>query len=264
MTDVYKCCLFPSGIVVLSTGTDLKIKIWSAENGQCPVTLTGHTQAITDLSIIDRGRNVLSVSKDGTARLWHCGKALCVAIIFESMFNLNCCDIGKISDEVITEVNNELEIGTEDKILLIGTEEGQIIGIILATRNIAFTIVTPTAVNAILYCSKTDFVAGGEDGTVLVYSLETGSLKKTIHESNSPVRSLARLDENGILVGRHDGTVTYYDIQSERNRVQLTGPNCDPVYSIAVTSKAVFTGCRDGKIRKYLKSDLLEGTNLLG
>ena len=39
--DVYSLKFFPSGVVILSCGADMRIKIWSAENGSCPVTLTG-------------------------------------------------------------------------------------------------------------------------------------------------------------------------------------------------------------------------------
>ena len=41
--DVYTCRFFPSGIVVLSGGSDMQLKIWSAETGQCATTLLGHT-----------------------------------------------------------------------------------------------------------------------------------------------------------------------------------------------------------------------------
>ena len=61
--DVYSVKLFPSGVVVLSSGADMRMKIWSAENGSCPVTLAGHSSAVTDTAIIDRGMNVASVSK---------------------------------------------------------------------------------------------------------------------------------------------------------------------------------------------------------
>lgn len=61
--DVYICRFFPSGIVVLSSGTDMQIKIWSAENGSCPVTMKGHKAAVTDLAVVEIGRNIISVSK---------------------------------------------------------------------------------------------------------------------------------------------------------------------------------------------------------
>lgn len=43
ISDVNTCRFFPSGKVVLSGGADLRLKIWSAEDGSCPVTLKGHT-----------------------------------------------------------------------------------------------------------------------------------------------------------------------------------------------------------------------------
>lgn len=46
MGDVYMCRFFPSGIVVLSGGADLRLKIWSVEDGSCPRTLTGHTRGL--------------------------------------------------------------------------------------------------------------------------------------------------------------------------------------------------------------------------
>lgn len=61
--DIYCCRWFPSVKVVLSCGADLRIKIWSSDSGECAGTLVGHTQVVTDLAIVDRGRNIISVSK---------------------------------------------------------------------------------------------------------------------------------------------------------------------------------------------------------
>ena len=44
--DVYRCRFFPSGTVILTGGADTQLKIWSAENGQCAATLTGHKAGI--------------------------------------------------------------------------------------------------------------------------------------------------------------------------------------------------------------------------
>ena len=40
-----------------------RIKIWSAEDGSCPVTMTGHTAAVTDTAIVDKGMNIVTTSK---------------------------------------------------------------------------------------------------------------------------------------------------------------------------------------------------------
>ena len=44
--DVYTCGFFPSGIVILSAGADMMVKIWSAETGACATTITGHKAGI--------------------------------------------------------------------------------------------------------------------------------------------------------------------------------------------------------------------------
>ena len=35
LSDVYCCRFFPSGIVVLSGGADMQVKVWAAEDGRC-------------------------------------------------------------------------------------------------------------------------------------------------------------------------------------------------------------------------------------
>ena len=42
MMDVQTSQFFPSGAVVLSGGMDMRLKIWSVQDGSCPRTLCGH------------------------------------------------------------------------------------------------------------------------------------------------------------------------------------------------------------------------------
>lgn len=90
----------------------MQLKIWSVETGDCARTLIGHRQgrmlffvcreadnaqhlfvsAITDLGFVDRGRNILSCSKDGTCRLWDCGSAACL-----TTFKPDCGQINALS-----------------------------------------------------------------------------------------------------------------------------------------------------------------------
>ena len=43
VSDINFCRFFPSGVVILSGGADMMLKVWSAETGQCAATFTGHT-----------------------------------------------------------------------------------------------------------------------------------------------------------------------------------------------------------------------------
>ena len=70
-----------SPAVVLSGGADMRLRVTSVEDGRCPVTLVGHTGGVTDTAIIGRGKLVISVSRDGTARLWRLADSICLAVL---------------------------------------------------------------------------------------------------------------------------------------------------------------------------------------
>lgn len=55
---------------------------------------------ILDTAIVDRGRNVLSCSRDGTARLWDCGKSSCLGVIADCGSPINGIAVGAADDSV--------------------------------------------------------------------------------------------------------------------------------------------------------------------
>ena len=65
-----KCRFFPSGLVVLSGGLDMTVRVFSVEYGKCVRTLMGHHGAVTDLGFIGTGNEVMSSSNDGTVKVW--------------------------------------------------------------------------------------------------------------------------------------------------------------------------------------------------
>ncbi|KAJ0182378.1 hypothetical protein K1T71_001747 [Dendrolimus kikuchii] len=247
---VYKCRFFPSGIVVLSAGADGSCRIWSAESGINPVTLKGHTMAITDICIIEKGRNVLSVSKDGTAKLWDVGESRCLDNITEGHGQINCCAIGKAFETI--DVENVREIGTDNKILIVGCESGLVVCTHIAKREQLFTKKLESACNA---CTVVDdsAIIGCSDGKIFQLNLKDGSTQKEWHESANPVLSLATLPNQMFVVGRQDGTCTIISLQDSHSaiRVQLTGSDCDGIRDISFNGKWILTGCRDTVVRKY-------------
>jgi len=47
--------------------------------GITKVVICWFVAGVMDVAIVERGRNVVSASRDGTARLWDCGKSACLA-----------------------------------------------------------------------------------------------------------------------------------------------------------------------------------------
>lgn len=269
--DIYNCQLFPSGVVVLSSGADMRIKIWSAEDGSCPVTLAGHSAPITDTAIIDKGMNIVSTSKDGTVRIWSCGKGKCLepAIHIEDV--LNCCDIlnaedfpSSISIPDGDSIDREDEAGLEGKILAVGGENGTVALVSLLARSVHIMKKIPgknVAVNAISFLTDSMLIVGCENGKVLGFSVPEVKVLWELHDSDSSITSLLSLPkQSGFIAGKLDGTCVFYSLTPDKQltdlRVLLSGADADPVNTIKSDESHIYTGARDGKIRKYSIADI--------
>lgn len=55
---------------------------------------------ILDTAIVDRGRNVVSGSRDGTARLWDCGRSACLGIIADCGSSINGVAVGAADNSI--------------------------------------------------------------------------------------------------------------------------------------------------------------------
>ncbi|EST07043.1 WD40 repeat [Kalmanozyma brasiliensis GHG001] len=71
--DVRCVKFFPSNRVVLSTSSDLTVRVWDAFTGDNPRTFRGHKRAVLAAGIVGRGRTVLTGGADGSVRLWDVG-----------------------------------------------------------------------------------------------------------------------------------------------------------------------------------------------
>ncbi|KAM8976862.1 proteasomal ATPase-associated factor 1 [Pelodytes ibericus] len=257
--DVNCCMFFPSGMVVLSGGMDAQIKIWSVEDASCPVTFKGHQAGILDVAVVDRGRNVLSCSRDGTARLWDCGKSSCLAVVADCGAPINGISIG-VPDNTVNlgspeEAPTDREVGTEGKLLLLAREDKKLQGVSVHSRTPVFVFDGSDAFNCCTFLSSVSILAGTHDGNI--YELDVRNTKapvQTVCKSGAPVLSLLPF-RDGYIASQGDGSCLI--IQQDSHRlVELTGPDCEPVYKVATLDGLVYTCCRDGVIRKYQMTDL--------
>ncbi|KAG0191573.1 hypothetical protein DFQ28_011549 [Apophysomyces sp. BC1034] len=139
--DITTVRFFPS--ILLSGAADFQVKIWSVLDGSNPVTLKGHTSAITDTAIVAKGRNVLSSSRDGTIRLWHCGSGVSIATVASYEWPVNKIIVAPLPEVYkhleatrleFTIQSDEREVETEDKIVLAALADGTVRGIHLGTK----------------------------------------------------------------------------------------------------------------------------------
>ena len=78
------------------------------------------------------------------------------------------------------------------------------------------------------------------------------------HDSASSVLKIIDVPEleKHTLVARQDGLCQVYDLGSGMCSMQLTGPDCDPVYDCCTVSGVVYAASRDAVIRSYAMNSL--------
>ncbi|GAB1602459.1 proteasomal ATPase-associated factor 1-like [Argonauta hians] len=254
LADVYTCRLFPSGIVVLSGGADMQLKVWAADTGKCAATFVGHKAGVVDTAIVERGRNVVSCSNDGTAKLWDCSQQVCLDTYEGMAGTVNSCAVGVTENSIplgqCDHIPSEKEVLTEGKMLLMACESNKLISFGLQTRKKIFEYSCSDAVNCCAFLSGTVIVCGTQDGKLNLvdlrnYNVSINELKVT----NSAVTSILPLPE-GFCVSSRDGTCCYVN-KEYKPTLNLSGPDCDPVYRIASDHSFIYTASRDGFVRKY-------------
>lgn len=256
VSDASQCCFFPSGVVVLSGGMDMRLKIWSVEDGSCPVTLTGHTGAITGTAIIDRGRNVISCSRDKSAIIWDCGSAQCLRR-FETPSIINSCCISRYTSQVSENESvekHEKESGTDNKILLLAREDGYLDGLDLYSKSQVFSLPCYSAVNDCCFLDENSIIVGLQDGKHVLYDIRNTRTPCRIHQyGKSSINCVDIFAGGSILIGRGDGSCSCIQVKdaSETTTMELSGPNCDPLFNVNHHSNIVYTACRDSNVRKY-------------
>ncbi|KFP57426.1 Proteasomal ATPase-associated factor 1, partial [Cathartes aura] len=214
---------------------------------------------ILDTAIVDRGRNVLSCSRDGTARLWDCGKSACLGVIADCDSPVNGIAVGTADNSLNLgmpeKAPSEREVGTEGKILLLAREDKKLQGVGLQSRQPVFLFVGSDAFNCCTFLSSTYILAGTQDGNIYQLDVRNTNVPiQVIHRSGAPVLSLLPY-RDGFIASQGDGTC--FIIQQDLDYVlDLTEADCDPVYKVASWEKQIYTCCRDGIVRRYQLSDL--------
>ncbi|RKP13133.1 WD40-repeat-containing domain protein [Piptocephalis cylindrospora] len=268
-TDISLCRFFPSGQVLLTGGTDMRLRVWSALDGSCPVTLIGHTGGITDTALVDRGRTVYSSSRDGTVRLWELSSS-------RSLQHWSFEDEGPVVALSLSNTRYGEEDGSSQSsqnLLSIGTQHGQIHGMDTRTHDQVIHLnagdtesLTSMALEEGGYGCAVAFASGNvytfdlrSPDTPVMQVTRNGSEITSVTWTNSTVSSLSAL-----RCTTHDGATFAFPASSsssssmvdgEGDTVRIieewSGSELETVLGSRKTSSRVWTASRDNCIRMY-------------
>ncbi|CAI5710998.1 unnamed protein product [Peronospora destructor] len=246
VADVTSVRFFPSSQVVLTGSLDFTLRIWSV-HGRCVAVLKGHRGGVEDVSIVGRGRNVLSCGTDGLIQLWNCGTQNVVA---------------KWSNDDHSPVHSAIA----------GLDNGETLGVDVRAREAVLNV--DGIAGSIISCAASTSTAslpmlftGSEDGLLTVWDLRyTSAPLHALSRSSSPIHSIAvsasfandPVSASSVWAAHGDGVCCNWSNLGDKPYVstELTGPHYDAVRSIALGSQTgrVFSACRDGRLREYVPS----------
>ncbi|CAI2315521.1 unnamed protein product [Caenorhabditis sp. 36 PRJEB53466] len=247
LMDVYRCAYFPSGRVVLSAGMDMTLRIWTSNEGHCVRIFKGHRGPITGIGIIGVGRDVLSCSNDGTARMW-------------------CCNTSKTTETWKFDAGKcrDLRMSADRLRFAVICERALLSVIDLFGDKTRRDIPLPAQPSALCFSGDNHgeivFVGFG-NGHVAAYSVVRKCQVGDIDTRRGCVNSL-KFHKGRLICAFETGSVLVYQLPplpSDSSTTappniiaaeyELTGPDCDPIYDVAVRESTVYTCCRDGLVR---------------
>ena len=110
--------------------------------------------------------------RDGTARLWHVGESHCLGILCElQTTGISCCVLtssNQLELPLAEEPLLEREVGTEEKVLAAGAEDGTLLLIGVRARAEMAKRILASSVTAITLVNNEILAIGLEDGQVLI------------------------------------------------------------------------------------------------
>lgn len=210
---------FPSGEVLMSTGADMSIKIWSVIDGSNPRSLVGHKKPVTSLQPIGRGRNIVSGDEAGKAIIWELGSG---SRISEYNVEQEIMGISVLDCLNGTEHSDPLLFDTGDKCLAIAGKTQALLYDIRSAPTEPLASVETEGIFTAIGARGHQIALGHLDGLVQIYDSRKlkqpiASLKKESDQSSiksvqfkSP-DSISILDESSVFtVDTSTNTVDFY------------------------------------------------------
>jgi len=247
---------FPSGKVLCTAASDYQIKIWSVENSKCVRTHSGHSQGVEGISMIGNGRNFVSCSSDGTARLWDAGKgAVSTLVTLDDPIN-NC--------HIIQSENQS----SDEQLILLCCEDGRLLGYDVRQKQQALSIQMGHAVNCCQTLGSSIAIVGLHNGKICVADLRNTTYPlEAYFKNNAPIFDLHLHPISGqqtnppisFWIANGEGDCSLFSIPrstsekgSSQTRVthELSGVDAEIITVVTASKDSLFTTSRDG-IRAY-------------
>ncbi|KAI9327082.1 WD40-repeat-containing domain protein [Obelidium mucronatum] len=274
--DITTAKFFPSSTVLLTSATDLQVKVWDAVEGTCAMTMGakngGHTRPVVETGIIERGRNIVTAGKDGRLLLWEVKSASVIREICDApvvggdpigamaMGTAAVCLVSQQREK--RRETDEREIGTSDKLCFVGTESGCLAGYDLGSDGgpiLSLKATSNVGITACAYDSSQGLVAVGSSNGIKIYDLRnTGKAIASIKRNGASILNMSFVSKDfsafGIemLFSTEDGSCAHVSVGETVDIVsEFVGTDIEPLSGFSVSDPWLAVGGREGIVRVY-------------
>lgn len=234
---VHSVAFTPDGKSILSGSEDRTIRLWDVDTGHEIQLYRGHTLAVQGIAISGDCKTATSVSEDGTVRLWDIPSRKSKIVYKGRGHQLNTVSM--------TADGGTLYFGAGDwtirRLDLIDGTETILEGHSGIVRSLALSL------------DESRLLSAADDGTIRVWSTDTGDLKCVLNGHSSSVDAIAVTPDGSTgISGSRDQTLRVWDLETGVERKVLEG-HSGFVKSIVIvpTTGKILSGSTDKTIRYW-------------
>lgn len=217
------------------------ILLIDSKSGKAKREISGHTDAVTDVSFVGNSNSIISCSWDNTTRLWN-------------QRNIEDSLVLKHTSEV-----KALTVSLKHGKGASGSRDGMVkIFSLRSLKSIRNLQAHRSDISGVAIIDEEQkIVTASHDGTCRLWSLSSYDAEKTIVKQKERIRSMTTMpDGSSVFLGYQNGRIVGVNIANTKERYELTG-HTDLVSALSVdpTGRYIASGSWDRTLRIWSLED---------